>query len=400
MRNWRVDFFALLIVQFVAAAGFTVASPFVPLFIQDLGVSGVRQAAVWSGIMGAVGGITLAVSSPLWGAVADRHGRKLMVERATIGASIFQGMMGLATNVHQLVALRGLMSLVSGVQAAVMALAASIIPAASLGLAMGALQTATALGSTMGPFVGGVLAAAVGYRPTFYLTGIILFLSGVLCFVVVHEDFKPAAVGEARPRAMSGFADVVRVPGMLGLLLVITISRAAGSSMAIAIPLILQEMAGGSRDVAGQAGAVVGLTALAMAVGALFWGELGDRIGQARVLMVCLILSALLAVPQALVNAPWQLGAGQMAYTFALAGLLPSAAALVGIIGPRGRQGVTYGASGTALALGNALGPTLAAVLIGGFGTRAMFVGVGLILFALHVTLRLMLGPAYTARSD
>ena len=88
--DWQIDFFALLTVQFVAAAGFNVASPFIPLFIQDLGVNGVREAAVWAGLMGAAGGLVMAVASPFWGVVADRHGRKLMVERATIGAAVFQ----------------------------------------------------------------------------------------------------------------------------------------------------------------------------------------------------------------------------------------------------------------------------------------------------------------------
>ena len=280
-----------------------------------------------------------------------------------------------------------------------MALAATLIPAASLGFAMGALQTATALGSTMGPMVGGWMAAALGYRPTFFVTGAILFLAGVLCFVVVREDFRPAPSGQPRQRAMAGLRDVLRVPGMTGLMLVVGLSRAAGGSMGIAIPLILQEMAGGSLGVSGTAGTVVGLTALAMALGAVTWGRLGDRIGQSRVMMLCLISSALLIAPQALVSAPWQLAVGQMAFTFTLAGLLPTATALVGIIGPRGRQGVTYGANGAALALGNALGPTLAAGLIGAFGTRSLFLGVGLMLFVLHILLRSMLGPAYRARS-
>lgn len=386
--GWRVDFFALLTVQFVAAAGFNVASPFIPLFIQDLGVNGVREAAVWAGLMGAAGGLVMAVSSPVWGVVADRYGRKPMVVRATAGAAVFQAAMGLSATVQQLVVLRGLMSLVSGVQPAVMALAATIIPAASLGLAMDALQTVTALGSTVGPMLGGWLAAAVGYRPTFYVTGFLLFLSGILCLIVVREDSKAAGASVQRQRASAGYRDVLRVPGMTSLLVVVMISRAAGGGMAIAIPLILQEMAGGSRAVAGTAGTVVGLTALAMATGALVWGRLGDRIGQARVLTICLIASALLALPQVFVHAPWQLALGQMAYTFTLAGLLPSATALIGIIGPRGRQGVTYGASGTALALGNAVGPSLAAALIGAFGTRSMFVGVAVILLALLVLVR------------
>jgi len=395
---WQIDFFALLTVQFVAAAGFNVASPFIPLFIQDLGVNGVREAAVWAGLMGAAGGLTMAVASPIWGVVADRHGRKLMVERATIGAAVFQAAMGLAATVQQLVVLRGLMSLVSGVQSAVMALAATIIPAASLGLAMGALQTVTALGSTVGPMIGGWLAAAVGYRPTFFLTGLLLFGSGLLCWVAVHEDFKPVAPSAQRERASAGFRDVLRVPGMAGLLIVVMISRAAGNGMGIAIPLILQEMAGGSRDVAGTAGTVVGLTALAMAAGALVWGRLGDRIGQPRVLTICLILSAASSVPQVFVHAPWQLAVGQMIFTFTLAGLLPASTALVGMIGPRGRQGVTYGASGTALALGNAVGPVLAAALIGAFGTRSMFVGSAAILLGLLLLLRQIPADVLRAR--
>ena len=383
MRNWRLDFFTLWIVQFVAAAGFMVAGPFVPLYIQELGAGGVREAAIWAGIMGAMGGITMAISSPIWGALADRYGRKPMVARATMGSAVFQASMGLAASVPQLVLFRTLQSLVSGVQAACMALAATVVPTASLGFALGALQTAAALGSTVGPFVGGWMAAGLGYRPTFFVTGALLFLAGLLTLVAVREDFtKPPSTGQ-RPRVMAGFADVLRVPHMLGLMATIAVGRAAGNSMTIAIPLVLQEMAGGNPDVSASAGTVVGLTALAMAVGALAWGRLGDRVGQRRVLLICLLLSAILIVPQALARTPLQLAVGQMVYTAVLAGLLPSSAALIGITGPKGRQGVTYGVGGTALAIGNALGPALAATLIGSFGTKALFVGVGVVLFAL-----------------
>jgi MFS transporter, DHA1 family, multidrug resistance protein len=387
VRNWRLDFFTLWIVQFVASAGFMVAGPFVPLYIQELGASGVREAAVWTGIMGALGGITMAISSPIWGAVADRYGRKPMVARATMGAAVFQASLGLAANVPQLIFFRTLQSLVSGVQAACMALAATVVPTASLGLALGALQTASALGSTVGPFVGGWMAAGLGFRPTFFVTGALLFLAGLLTLVAVHEDFVPPAETGERQRVMAGFSDVWRVPHMPGLMVTVAIARAGGSAMTIAIPLVLQEMAGGDPDVSASAGTVIGLTALAMAAGAILWGRLGDKIGQRPVLLVCLVLSAILIVPQALVHSPLQLAVGQMLFTAALAGLLPSATALIGITGPKGRQGVTYGASGTALAIGNALGPTLAATLIGAFGTRALFVGVGVVLFALFAAM-------------
>lgn len=397
LRNWRIDFFALWAVQFAAAAGFMVANPFVPLYIQELGVSGVREAAVWSGVMGATGGITLALASPFWGAIADRHGRKLMLERAAVGAAIFQAGMGLAGNVWHLVAMRTLQSVVSGVQSAAMALAACIVPRQALGSALGALQMAAALGSTVGPFVGGWMAAHFGYRPTFFATGAFLLVAGLLAYAVIHEDFTPGDAGPERPRAVAGFSDVLRVTGMPSLLLVITVARAASAAMAIAVPLILQEMAGGSLEVSGQAGLVAGLSAAAMALGAFTWGRLGDRLGQERVLLLCLVLSIITVIPQFFVQSPWHLAVGQMMCTLMLAGMLPASAALIGLVGPPRRQGVVYGAGGSALALGNAVGPTLAAILIGVFGTRTLFLGVGLLLIGLYVvvqrTLRALVVP-------
>ena len=59
-RSWRANYITLRAVRFMPAIGFTGSQPFVPLYIQELGVTGARDAAVCSGIFGAVGGLTTA----------------------------------------------------------------------------------------------------------------------------------------------------------------------------------------------------------------------------------------------------------------------------------------------------------------------------------------------------
>ncbi len=391
MRSWKLDFLSLWIVQFVAAMGFQIASPFIPLYVQELGVTGIREAAVWSGMISALGGLTMAVMAPMWGVAADRYGRKPMLARAAFGAAALQTAMGLATNVRQLVLIRGAQGLVSGVNAAATALAATIVPRASLGFALGALHTAIAVGGIAGPFVGGLLAGSLGYRSAFFVTGALLFAGFVLIVFGVREDFKrpPASVRSAP--FWQDLGGLLRIPHMPALLLALLITRTIGAIVIIGIPLFLQELAGGDPNVSATAGAVLGLKAVATAVAALAWGRLGDRIGQARVLSVCILLAGITMLPQALVQAPWQLALGQMVYAAFLAGTLPTANALIGLLGPRDRQGAVFGTSATAMAVGNALGPTLAAVIIGGGGPRAMFASVGLMLVLLYMLLRVPL---------
>ncbi len=388
MSGWRGNFAHLWTVQLISSLGWTVAQPFLPLYVQELGVSGVREAALWAGLLGFVGGLGMALASPVWGVVADRYGRKLMVQRATFGGGIAQALMGLASSAPQLVALRGVQGMLGGTVPAIMALAAAIVPQSSLGFALGALQTAVSLGTAAGPLLGGWLANAVGYRPTFYATGMILFVAWLVTVIGVRDRFMPPPRGERPRRIWSELRSVVSIPNMAGLLVVVAAARGAHFATIIAIPLVLQEMAGGDPRVSGQSGVVLGLAAVVMAIAAMVWGRLGDRLGQARVLLAALGMAAVVILPQVLVQRPWQLALGQMAFAAGLAGTLPSSNALIGMIGPRGREGAVYGASGTALAVGSALGPALAGAIMGSLGTRAIFGCLGAALGALFVMLR------------
>ena len=55
--------------------------PFLPLYFQALGVHDVGEIAMWSGLSLGVTPAFTAMLAPFWGRLADRYGRKIMVER-------------------------------------------------------------------------------------------------------------------------------------------------------------------------------------------------------------------------------------------------------------------------------------------------------------------------------
>jgi MFS family permease len=105
-----------------------------------------------------------ALVSPLWGRLADRYGRKLILIRASLGMAIVMSMMGLAQNVYQLVLLRALVGLVGGYASGAMVLVATKTPKSRSGWALGTLSTGVLAGNLIGPLLGGALPSLIGLR--------------------------------------------------------------------------------------------------------------------------------------------------------------------------------------------------------------------------------------------
>ena len=113
----------------------------------------------------------------MWGSLADRKGRKLMLLRASLGMAIAILLQAFATNVWQLFILRAIMGLTSGYIPNAMALVASQVPRERSGWALSTLSTAQISGVIGGPLLGGFLADHVGLRAVFIITAILLTVS-------------------------------------------------------------------------------------------------------------------------------------------------------------------------------------------------------------------------------
>jgi len=154
--------------------------PFLPLFIAELGVGGIEQVEVWSGVTAFGQAAVLSVFSPVWGAIADRYGRRVMVLRVAFAGGIILGLMGLSQNIWQFLALRLIQGALTGVVAASTALASAFVPRERLGYAMGLIQMSAFAGNSVGPLLGGFVADRVGYRASFAVTAGLMLSAGVI----------------------------------------------------------------------------------------------------------------------------------------------------------------------------------------------------------------------------
>jgi MFS family permease len=80
--GWRRNFYTLWVAELSAIIGFHAVQPFLPYYIQEFDVGDLAEALGWSGRMGTAAGLAMAISSPIWGSLADRYGRKPMVVRS------------------------------------------------------------------------------------------------------------------------------------------------------------------------------------------------------------------------------------------------------------------------------------------------------------------------------
>src|SRR5271154_211477 len=167
--GWRRTLWAMVGIQLLMTGSFSFLSPIVPLMLPGLGVTTLQGVDVWSGIITGSTSFVAAFASPIWGRVADKHGRKLSLLRSSFAIAVFTALMGLATNVWWFFGARAVMGMFAGFSSAAIALVASQAPERRLGYALGWLSSGQLVGSLIGPVIGGLLADITGsYRAPFF----------------------------------------------------------------------------------------------------------------------------------------------------------------------------------------------------------------------------------------
>ncbi len=375
METWKRNLYILWVAELVAISGFAVVFPFLPYYIQELGVTDLQQVELWSGVVFAAQAVTMAIFAPIWGTLADRYGRKLMVQRAMFSGAVTMVAMGFVQDVWQLAALRAIQGMLTGTVSAAMTLVASSTPRERSGYALGLLQTAIWSGASVGPLLGGLVADTWGYRAAFWVTGTLLFLAGLTVWWFVKEDFQPVA--RDRDRSGGGLWEGLRLVmhqrSLLALFSVDFIVRLATRLIGPVLPLFVQSLVPSTARLATITGLISGVQAGTSAIGSVTLGRAGDRIGYRRVLLACIAGTAILYVPQFFVTTPWQLLILQGAVGLVMSGVLASISALLATLAPEGRQGAVYGVDASVVSAANAVGPMLGASIAAAVGLRAPF---------------------------
>ena len=387
--SWRRNLYAITIAQWLAIVGFTLREPILPFYLKHLGDLSTNSATRWSGLFAAGGGLTMAITAPIWGLVGDKFGRKPMLLRSMIAASITVGLMGLATAPWHIVGLRLVEGAFTGTVTASTALVATSAPKERLGFNLGMVQTAVFAGAAFGPAIGGFSSAHFGYRATFVISAGLLISAVIMVVFFVQEVFTRQAPTTASAEGFGSRWAWMLGSMMLTMLTVLFMVRFVQMGIRPVMPLYLQEL-GHFTDThaATVSGWMFGVLGVSSAASAIIFGRHGDKVGHQKILFWCVLGAGLLYLPMAVAQSAWHMIALQGLFGIAAGGMIPSANAIIADVTPAERRGFTFGITATAGAVGAAIGPLLLSTLIApAFGFETAFVTVGVILVGLAATL-------------
>ena len=354
--------------------------PFLPLYVEELGSVTNLSVEFLAGAVFSAQAFSMMLASPVWGAIADRYGRKLMVERAMFGGAVILLLMAFVRSAEELVLLRTIQGLITGTIAAANALLAAIVPRQRMGYAMGLLQVGSGTGVALGPLIGGLIADAFGYGAAFYVTAALLFLSGVLVYFGVEEKFTPSArrVG-ARGGFIKDWAHVFASPGV-SITFGLRFMSQLGRMMIVPVaPLFIATLLLDDSHLNTFTGLVIGASSAATTVSAVYLGRLGDRVGHRRVVILSSLAAALLYLVTGLVQAGWQILILQALVGVAMGGIIPAISALLANLTDTGETGATYGLDNSINAAGRSVAPMLGSAVAVWFSLRATFTATAVI---------------------
>ena len=374
MESWRVNLISVWFGCFFTGLAISQILPFLPLYISQLGVTSHEALSMWSGLTFSVTFLISAIVSPMWGSLADRKGRKLMLLRASLGMAIAILLQAFATNVWQLFLLRGVMGLTSGYIPNAMALVASQVPRERSGWALSTLSTAQISGVIGGPLMGGFIADHVGLRAVFCITAALLVVSFLVTLFLIKEGVRPTIKKSERLSGKAVFASLSHPALVISLFFTTMVIQLCNGSIGPILALFIKSMVPDSSNIAFLSGLIASVPGISALISAPRLGKLGDRIGTERILMATLIFAGVLFFAMSWVTTPLQLGVLRFLLGFADGAMLPAVQTLLVKYSSDQITGRIFGYNQSFMYLGNVAGPLMGATVSAMAGFRWVFI--------------------------
>lgn len=256
-------------------------SPLLPVLIKNLSLS-ITQAGFLSSLMQIP-----SLIQPFVGYLADRRDLRWIVILAPAVTGVAMSLIGIAPAFSLL----AMLLLAAGISSALYHSVAPVMTGAlsgnKLGRGMSYWMVGGELGRTLGPVI---IVSAIKYVPASSLPLVMiagLLTSSILYLRLRDTDYKPANQGQKVDLA----AVLRRMTPLLTPLLVILIARSfVSTGLTTYLPLFLTE-AGASLWFAG---ASLSIMEAAGVVGAMLGGEISDRLGRRKVMVVSIFTTSIL----------------------------------------------------------------------------------------------------------
>lgn len=384
--NWKRNLLISWIGCFFTGASFSLVMPFIPLYIEELGAPA-SQVPLLSGLAISITALAAAIVAPIWGNLADRKGRRLMMIRAAAGMTVTMGALAFVPNVYWLLVMRFFTGVLSGYIPNATALIAYQAPREKSGWAIGTLATGAIVGNLIGPLMGGILAELLGMKNVFIITGMILFITLLLTIFLVKETFEPVE----KKNLMSTkeiLGQSTRRSVLFGLFFTSLILQLGMTSISPILTLYIRELSTDTGNVLFLSGLIVSVAGVSAVISSPYLGRLGDRIGNHKILLLGLVFSFCCFIPMGLVTAPWQLGVLRFLLGFSTGALMPSVNTLISKITPPEGVSRIFGYNQMFNNFGQVLGPLVGSAVAQAYSYSAVFfVTAGFVLLNIFLSL-------------
>ena len=390
MSSWQRNVYAVATASFVGFTGFTLVMPFLPLYLQQLGIEDVGEVAVWAGLSLGVTPAVTALLAPAWGRVSDRFGRKIMVERSLVSFILLMAGMAYATRAWHVFALRAVQGLFAGYGGIALTMAAESAPRDRTAYAIGTVQTAQRLGPALGPIIGGVIAQIVGLRRAFLVTSL-FYVAALLIVFLVYDERIGRHERAAKDDQPVRFRNVLAFENFILLMAVIFGLQIVDRSYGPILPLYVSQLGTSIEHVPLVAGVIFSIAAGTGAVGNQLCTILLRSYSPRSIITAAAGLGAVGAVLFVLApRTPWLFLATPV-LGVALGTATTTAYTAASGVMPAGARGAGFGLLTTSSLTGLALSPIVSG-LLGAVSIRAVFLLDVFVLIAIAAAVPRLMG--------
>jgi len=368
---WSRNLTILLTAIFIEEMGWSLTAPFLPIYIRELGIPDPKKAALWAGVVMAASTLINSPMTPVWAALADRFGRKLILLRALAALAVSNFATGLVGNVQQILMVRLVSAFFTGLVPLSYAIITSSAPPAKVAQSVASLQTITIAAASLAPLIGGILVDRIGVRPGYFYASALCVCGFLLVLLLFHDPERTTSAPAARSQRGGLRGTILALlPFVVVLFLVQLIDR----SFQPLIPVYVDELGGTAAGGVGfWSGLTVSLAGAAMAISANVMARLSRHHSPVKLLLISLAGGALLCAPISQLRSVWQLTIGRTLLSLAVGG----AATLIFTVGSL--MGLSRGSIGRSAVLvmgqqmGGSLGPLMGGA-VAQWSLRGVFV--------------------------
>lgn len=376
-QTGMVAVWILTIGMSLLAICYTMIIPFLPVYLLELGVEQ-EQLALWSGLSFSISFFIAAIMAPVWGRLADQHGKKLMAIRAGILIGLSYLWSAFVQDEYQFLLVRAFQGFANGFMPAAMTMVSLSVPKERVGTAMGIFQMGLVLGNTVGPLTGGLTELAVGMRPVFMVAGITLFIVTAAIAIFVKE---PQVESEASVKTTSFSEDLQAAKQNKVLLHILGLYFLVQAVMLMLQPIVaiyVGELKGSMEGAAMLAGSILSGGGVMGMIMTNVWAAYGQRRGYFRVISYGLMGTGTVLLLQSLPFGLWWFGALQLLIGVFIVGIFPSLGSAMTVNTDPSVRGRVFGLATTSQQLGNMIGPLFASIVATYWGTSYVFLMAGI----------------------